>query len=478
MTLNTPAPEHLDRFAAITGRQHALTDPQDMARYLTEPRGLCHGIAAMVLRPGSTSEVAEILKLADDGPFGIVPCGGGTGLVGGQVPSASGTQIVLSLERLTRIRSVSAQSNSITAEAGVTLARVQDEAENADRLFPLSLASEGSCQIGGNLSTNAGGTAVVNYGNARDLVLGLEVVLASGRIWRGLQTLRKDNTGYDLKHLFIGAEGTLGIITAATLKLFPRPRASATAFISVADPAAAVALLTRLQTDGGGAVTGYELIPRIGLDFVFKHSSGVRDPLDKPAPWYVLAELAGYEPGSRLTDILGQALMAGITAGEIIDATVASTLAQGKMFWHLRHLMSDVQKAEGASISHDISVPVADVPAFIDEAGAAALAVVPSGRIFAFGHLGDGSLHFNISQPEGADRSAFLAHRSAVNAAVYGVVTAFGGSVSAEHGIGQLKRDLLAQTADGVGLELMKKIKSALDPRGILNPGKVLEDPR
>jgi len=476
MTLNAPTAEQMDRLADITGRRYALTEPGDMARYLVEPRKIYHGAAAMVLRPGSTAEVAEILKFADEARFGIVPQGGGTGLVGGQVPSASGTQIVLCLERLTRIRSVSATSNSITVDAGVTLTQVQNAAKDADRLFPLSLASEGSCQIGGNISTNAGGTAVVHYGNARDLVLGLEVVLANGHIWEGLQTLRKDNTGYDLKHLFIGAEGTLGIITAATLKLFPLPRASATAFISVADPAAAVALLARLQADGGGAVTGYELIPRIGLDFVLKHSSGVRDPLENPAPWYVLAELAGYEAGARLTDVLGQALMAGINAGEVIDATVASTLAQAEMFWHLRFLMSDVQKAEGASISHDISVPVADVPAFIDEAGAAALAVVPSGRLFAFGHLGDGSLHFNISQPEGADSSDFLAHRSAVNAAVYGVVTAFGGSISAEHGIGVLKRELLAQTASPVGHDLMKTIKNALDPNGILNPGKVLED--
>ncbi|VAW11826.1 D-2-hydroxyglutarate dehydrogenase [hydrothermal vent metagenome] len=476
MSLNTPDAPLLERLTAIVGRKHALTDPNDMARYLTEPRGLFTGAAAMILRPGSTREVAEILKTANAARIAIVPQGGGTGLVGGQVPSATGTEIVVSLERLDRIRSVCATSNSMTVEAGVTLIRAQDTAKDAGRLFPLSLASEGTCQIGGTLATNAGGTAVLAYGNARDLVLGLEVVLADGRVWNGLGDLRKDNTGYDLKHLFVGAEGTLGIITAATLKLVARPRATATAFIGVPDPAAAVALLARFQAACGSGVTGFEIIPRVGMDFVLKHGHNARDPLDTPAPWYVLAELSGPGDSGGLTAGLENTLAAGHDAGEVIDAAIAASTAQAAMFWHLRLALSEVQKAEGGSIKHDISVPVADIPAFIDQASAAALAVVPGGRPVAFGHLGDGNLHFNISQPAGADRDAFMARWSEVNAAVHGVVTAFGGSISAEHGIGRLKRRLLAQTADPVGLALMKSLKQTLDPNGILNPGKVLED--
>ena len=476
MSLNAPDAALLDRFAAIPGRKNALTDADDMARYLTEPRGLYTGAAAMVLRPGSTSEVAEILKIANAARIAIVPQGGGTGLVGGQVPSETGTEIVLSLERLDRIRSVCATSNSMTVEAGVTLNRVQDAAGHADRLFPLSLASEGTCQIGGNLATNAGGTAVLAYGNARDLALGLEVVLADGRVWNGLGDLRKDNTGYDLKHLFIGAEGTLGVITAATLKLFPSPRATATAFIGVPGPAAAVALLARFQAACGGRVTGFELIPRIGLDFALKHGKRARDPLEAPAPWYVLAELSDSQDRIGLTARLEDTLAAGHGAGEVIDASIAASSAQTAMFWRLRHLLSEVQKAEGGSIKHDVSVPVANIPAFIGKASAAALAVVPGARPVAFGHLGDGNLHFNISQPAGADKAAFMARWKDVNAAVHGVVATFRGSISAEHGIGRLKRGLLAQTADPVGLELMKSLKRTLDPRGILNPGKVLED--
>ena len=474
MSCNVPDKAVLDRFAEIVGPTHALTNPKDMVRYLTEPRGLYHDASPMVLRPGSTAEMSEILAIANASRVAVIPQGGGTGLVGGQVPGHSGTEIIVSTERLTAIRSLSAQGNFIVVEAGVTLDAVQKASADVDRLFPLSLGSEGTCQIGGNLSTNAGGTAVLAYGNARDLALGLEVVLADGRIWNGLRILRKDNTGYDLKHLFIGAEGTLGIITAASLKLFPRPRATATAFVAVPDPAAAVALLARTGSENSG-VTGFELFSRFGLDLVLRHGHGARDPLGTPAPWYVLIELSGSGDEIGLNEGLETTLAAAYDAGDVLDATLASSQSQAAQFWHIRQLLSEVQGLEGGSIKHDISVPVADVPAFIDLASAAAVKVVPGARVVAFGHVGDGNIHFNLSQPVGADKAEFLAEWGAVNEAVFSVVADFAGSISAEHGIGQLKRDLLAQTADPVGLALMKSLKATLDPNGILNPGKVLD---
>jgi FAD/FMN-containing dehydrogenase len=466
-------PSLLSRFAEIVGARQVIAEPADMERYLVEERGLYHGRALCVVRPGSTDEVSRVVALCNETNTKIVPQGGNTGLVGGQTPHESGDEIVLSLTRLTAIREVDPSSNTMIVEAGVTLLRAQEEAEKVDRLFPLSLASEGSCTIGGNLSTNAGGTAVLAYGNARDLVLGLEVVLADGRVLSNLSKLKKDNTGYDLKHLFMGAEGTLGIITAAVLKLFPRPRARETAFVGLASPGDALALLTLAQAGAGQSVVTFEIIPRIGIDFVLRHAPGSRDPLSGAHAWYVLMELASQaEPGLQGTaeSLLGDALEQGIAE----DAALASSLEQRNAFWRLREHLSEVQKHEGGSIKHDVSVPVATVPAFIEAATIAVEAALPGARVLGFGHLGDGNIHFNVSQPPGADKAAFLARWHEINDVVHAIVARYGGSISAEHGIGRLKRDLLPKVKDPVVLDVMRALKRTLDPKGLLNPGKVL----
>jgi FAD/FMN-containing dehydrogenase len=374
---------------------------------------------------------------------------------------------------MSRVREIDPSANAMVAEAGVTLADAQAAARQVDRLFPLSLASEGTCTIGGNLSTNAGGVAVLAYGNARELAMGLEVVLADGRVLNGLSKLRKDNTGYDLKNLFIGAEGTLGIITAATLKLFPNPRSVATAFIGLADPTRALRLLELARQFVGSGVTSFELLPRIGIDFVLTHTNGLRDPLGAKHSWYALVELSS-QMTDGLDETLAAILQAALEEGAIEDAAVAANLEQRNAFWRLRELMSESQRHEGGSIKHDVSVPVSAAPAFLERAQAAVEAFMPGARVVAFGHLGDGNIHFNVSQPIGADKAAFLAQWSAMNDVVHAIVAEFGGSISAEHGIGQLKRDLLRNTKDPVSLEIMRALKSTLDPRGILNPGKVL----
>jgi FAD/FMN-containing dehydrogenase len=361
----------------------------------------------------------------------------------------------------------------MTVEAGVTLRAAQEAAERADRLFPLSLASEGSCTIGGNVATNAGGTAVIAFGNTRDLVLGLEVVLADGRIWRGLNKLRKDNTGYDLKSLFIGSEGTLGIVTAAVLKLFPRPLARTTAFCAVPSPRAALTLLAHAKAMAGGSLTAFEFMPRIGLEFVLRHAPGTRDPLHAPSPWYVLVELSSQATRAGeavMEDLLAQAS----ERAEVSDAAIAASLDQQADFWKLREALSEVQRFEGGSIKHDVSVPVARVPAFIDETTAAVVELIPGARPVPFGHLGDGNIHYNVSQPPGGDKEAFLARWHDVNALVHTIVGHHGGSISAEHGIGRLKRHLLPEVKDAVALDLMRSLKRTLDPDGLLNPGAVL----
>jgi FAD/FMN-containing dehydrogenase len=460
----------LDRFAAIVGNKYLITDPAAQEPYLVELRGLYRGRTPAVLRPGTVAEVAAIVKLANETRTAIVPQGGNTGLVGGQIPHAG--ELVLSLNRLDRIREVDATSNTMTCEAGVVLAKAQDAAAAAERLFPLSLAAEGSCTIGGNLSTNAGGTAVLAYGNARDLVLGLEVVLADGRMWNGLSKLKKDNTGYDLKNLFVGAEGTLGVITAAVLKLFPRPRAVETAYVGLASPADALALFNLAGERAGGTVTSFELMSRTSVEFALRHGPGCRDPLGTPHPWYVLIELSSQAAGLRgaLEDLLG----AAAERGRVTDATIAASLDQRKAFWHLRDMLSDVQRFEGGSIKHDVSVPIAAVPDFIAQASAAVEALIPGCRPAAFGHLGDGNVHFNVSQPVASDAAQYLARWDEMGAVVNRIVTKLHGSISAEHGIGQLKRDLLPEVKDPVALELMRALKRTLDPNGILNPGKVL----
>lgn len=472
--LNTPDTALLERFARITGPAHALTQPEDTAPYLREWRDKFTGAAAMVLRPGSAAEVSQILALANDSRTGIVPQGGNTGLVGGQIPDSSGSQIVLSLSRLNAIRQVDAGNNSLIAEAGCILANVQQAAEAADRLFPLSLAAEGSCQIGGNLSSNAGGTGVLAYGTARQLVLGLEVVLADGRIWSGLRTLRKDNTGYDLKALFLGAEGTLGIITAAALKLFPRPAEVETALIALPSPHAALELLHVLSEASGGGLSAFEIMPRIGLEFTLAHIPDTREPFTDPHAWYVLAELSGGRTG--LGDVMQDGLADAFERGLAEDALIAMSESQREDFWRLRHGLSEAQKPEGGSIKHDISVPVSLMPDFIVRASKAVTDYLPGCRPVPFGHLGDGNVHFNVTQPKGMDRQAFLARWEEMNRIVHDIVMDMGGSISAEHGIGILKRDLLPGVKSETELDLMRSVKQALDPNGILNPGKMLPE--
>ena len=466
-----PAPDLLPRFAAIVGEKYAVTDPAALEPFLIEGRGIYHGRTSMLLRPGSVDEVAAILKLANETKTPLVPQGGNTGLVGGQIPFDG--ELILSLTRLDKIREVDPASNTMTCEAGVVLAKAQDAAAAIDRLFPLSLGAEGSCTIGGNLSTNAGGTAALAYGIARDLVLGLEVVLADGRVLNLLRKLKKDNTGYDLRHIFVGAEGTLGIITAAVLKLFPRPRAVETAFVGVPSPAAAVKLLNLAQARIGGTVTSFELIVRTVVEMAVKHGHGVRDPLTGKHPWYVLMEAAS-QNSEGLRESLEQLVADAAQQGLVEDATIAASLDQAKSFWHLRHVLPEVQKPEGGSIKHDISIPVATVPDFLAEATVAVQKLIPGSRPVPFGHVGDGNIHFNVSQPVGADQAAFLARWGEVNAVVDKIVLKYQGSISAEHGIGKLKRESLAKVKDPVALELMRGLKRMLDPNGILNPGKVL----
>ncbi len=477
MTLPAIAPDALlDRAATIVGARNVLTAPGDMAPHLVEWRDLYQGRALAVVKPGSTAEVAGLVTLAAETATPLVPQGGNTGLVGGGVPDGTGAAVVLSLTRMQAIREIDAAGDAMTLEAGVTLARAQEIAAEHGRLFPLSLASEGSCTVGGNISTNAGGTAVLAYGNMRDLVLGLEVVTADGRVWNGLRKLRKDNTGYDLKHLFIGSEGTLGIVTAAVLKLFPAPAARETALAGLASPEAALALLSRAKSAAGGALTAFELMPRIGLDFVLKHGADTRDPLASPHPWYVLMEVSGAD-ADGLRGVLEDVLGAAMEAGEVDDASLAASLDQRAALWRLRHLMSEVQKAEGGSIKHDVAVPVAAVPAFLAEASAAVEALVPGCRPVPFGHLGDGNIHFNVSQPVGAGREGYIARWEEMNRAVHAIVARHGGSISAEHGVGRLKRDLLPGVKSEVELDMMRAIKHALDPQGLLNPGVVLAHP-
>jgi FAD/FMN-containing dehydrogenase len=465
-----PSTDLLSRFAKIVGDKYAITDPQAQLPYLTEMRDLYRGRTPMVLRPGSVEEVSRIVALANETGTGIVPQGGNTGLVGGQLPFHD--EILLSLNRLDRIREVDAASNTITCEAGVTLGRAREAAAAVDRLYPQLLPSEGTCTIGGNLSTNAGGTAALAYGIARSHALGIEVVLADGRVLNNLNKLKKDNTGYDLKNLFIGAEGTLGIITAAVLRLVPRPRAIETAFAGVASPQAALELLMLAQNRTTG-VTSCEIMTRAGIEAVLRYGANCRDPLSEPHPWYVLIELSS-QASTGLREVLEEILAEGHAQGLIADATVADSLEQAKAFWRVRELFGEVQRHLGGSIKHDVSVPVAAVPAFIAEANAAVTELIPGARPLPFGHLGDGNIHYNVNQPEGAEKAAFLARWDDVNAVVFAVVAKFGGSISAEHGVGIMKRDLLPRVKDPVALDLMRTLKRTLDPKGILNPGKVL----
>ena len=470
----------MDRSAALARIREAVgpagivDDPDDQAPYLKEWRGNFQGSAELVVRPSTTEETAAVVTACAEAGIGLVPQSGNTGLVGGACPHEHGREIILSTDRLNRIRSIDPVNDTLTAEAGVILQTIQEAAADADRLFPLSLAAEGSCRIGGNLSTNAGGTGVLRYGNARDLVLGLEVVLPDGQIWDGLRDLRKDNTGYDLKQLFIGAEGTLGVITAAVLKLFPRPRQTVTAFAAIRDPHAGTALLNRAREAAGDSVTACELIPRIGLEFGLRHVTGTVDPLSERQDWYLLLEFTSPVTDAPLRDWMEALLAQGLEDGLVLDATVASSEAQSGKLWHIREAIVEGQRHEGGSIKHDVSVPVARTADMIAEATAAVEKRLPEIRTVAFGHLGDGNIHFNLSQPVGADRQAFLARWGEFNEIVHGIVAGMGGSISAEHGIGRLKRGEMAERKSAVEMDLMHRIKQALDPQGIMNPGKVV----
>jgi len=471
---------------AVVGPKGIVDDPREIERYLAETRGMYRGRAGLVVRPISTAEVAEVVRLAAAARLPIVPQGGNTGLCGGGVPQDD-QAVVLSLGRMNRIRAVDPVDFTITVEAGCILAEIQKAADGVDRLFPLSLGAEGSCQIGGNLSTNAGGIGVLHYGNTRDLCLGLEVVLPDGRIWDGLGALRKDNTGYDLKQLFIGAEGTLGVITAATLKLFPRPRETETAFLALARAIDAMELFARARAASGDQLTAFELIPRRGLEFAIRHVAGIVDPLDRPYAWYALLDVSSSRPGSNLRASLETFLTEASEAGLIADGVVASSAQQSQQLWRIREAMVEAQRYEGGSIKHDVSVAVSRVAECIERLTSAVGARIPGCRPLAFGHVGDGNIHFNVSEPVRADlktdpapTKAFLARRTTVNDIVHGIVAGMGGSISAEHGIGILKRDELPRYKPAVALQLMRALKRALDPEDIMNPGKIftLDEPK
>jgi FAD/FMN-containing dehydrogenase len=454
-----------------------IDDPQDMAPYLTEQRGRFSGGALAVVRPSATEQVAAVVKAARAAGIQIVPQGGNTGLVGASMSYPGERAVVLSLQRMNRIRELDVLDYSATVEAGCILANVQQAAENADRLFPLSLGSEGSCTIGGLLSTNAGGTMTIRYGNMRELVLGIEAVLPDGRVWNGLRRLHKNNTGYDLKHLFIGGEGTLGIVTAAVLKLFPRPRQIETAFIAVPDPKAAIELLARLRAATGDSLSGFELIPRMLMDFALRHIEKVADPLAEAHPWYVLAEASTGTEGDMLRTAIEQALGAAMEDGLVLDATLAASETQRNAFWFIREAIVQSQKFEGGSIKHDISVPVSRVADFIARASAAVKAAMPGIRPVPFGHVGDGNIHFNLTQPAGADTKAYMAEWERMNHIVHEVALDLGGSISAEHGIGRFKRDEMRQVKPAPELDMMLAIKAALDPEGLMNPHALLPGP-
>ncbi len=466
-------PALVERLKAIVG-ERGLVPAAEQAPFVTDWRDQYHGKAAAVVRPATTEEVAEVVALLAAQRIAMVPQGGNTSLCGASVPDASGAQVVINLSRMNRVRAVDPDNNTMTVEAGCVLANLQQEADRHDRLFPLSLGAQGSCEIGGNLSTNAGGTGVLRYGNTRELVLGLEVVLPDGQVWNGLRGLRKDNTGYDLKHLFVGAEGTLGIITAAVLKLFPKPRSQETALVAVESPAAAVRLLGKLRESCGERVTGYELMARVCIDLVMRHMPGTSDPLGARHDWYVLVELSDSSEGPALAQVLERALERGVEAGLVVDAAIAASQAQRSALWKLREDIAEAQKLDGPSVKHDVSVPVSRVPQLIEQAGAALEARFPDIRIVAFGHVGDGNIHYNCSKAERQEAAAFFAEAPQVNRIVYDTVAALGGSISAEHGLGALKREEIRRYKSALELDLMRAVKRTLDPHGLMNPGKVL----
>lgn len=463
----------LDSLAARLGPEGWVTDDERRAPYEREWRGYWSGSCLGVARPDSAEAVAEVVRLAGNAAIPIVPHGGNTGLVAGGVPRGG---IVLSTERMTAIRDIDRTNMTMTVDAGCILANIQHAAADVGLYFPLSLGAEGSCRIGGNISTNAGGVAVLRYGNMRDLVLGLEAVLPDGRIWDGLRALRKDNTGYDLKQLFIGAEGTLGVVTGAVLKLFPAIRETVTALAAVNSWEDALDLLNRLQAAGGNALSACEAISREALDVAFEHIPDVDDPFRAPHPLYVLLELTSPRDASGLYELAERELAHALEDGVAVDIVVAQSEAQRAALWRLREAVPEAQPKAGGSIKHDIAVPVSAVPGFVKRADSYARERLPGVRVIAFGHLGDGNLHYNLSQPVGTGKSAFLAHWDEVTGAIHDIAASFGGSFSAEHGIGEIKRTELSRLRSATEIDLMRKIKRAIDPANIMNPGKIIPD--
>lgn len=475
--LRTAAPideSIVERLKAVVGPGGYIDDPKDLEGYCRSWRDDWVGAVPLLLRPKTTEEVAALVRICAETKTAIVPQGGNTGLTGASQPHADMSEVIISTSRMNRIREVDTANDTLTVEPGVILQEIQRVAADHDRLFPLSLGAEGSCQIGGNISTNAGGTQVLRYGNMRALVLGLEVVLPSGEIWNGLRSLRKDNTGYDLKHLFIGAEGTLGIVTAAVLRLFPLPSATETAWVALESPEKAVELLGFMKSKFGEQVSGFELLQRSVVDLVLEHIPNTEDPVAGRYPWYVLTEISGQgAPGSlgeAFTDVLGEAAEQGLIA----DAAVAASGAQGEKFWYMREEMAEAQKRAGPSIKHDVSVPVSSIPTFLAEAATALEAAYPGINIVTFGHVGDGNMHYNPVAPDGWTRQAFAGERAKVNRIIHDLVIRHDGSISAEHGVGRLRLDENMHYKSPVEIELMRSVKKALDPDNIMNPGKVI----
>ncbi len=467
---NAPAKDKLDAIRAIVGPK-GIYEGEDGAPFLSEWRSRWPGKAALIVAPASTEEVAAVVKYCSDNDIAITPQGGNTGLVGGQIPL--GDEILISLKRMRRIRAIEPLNNTMTVDARVTLSEAQEAASEAGRLFPLSIGSEGSCQIGGVISTNAGGVNVLRYGNTRDLVLGIEAVTPSGEIWHGLKRLRKDNTGYDLKQLFIGGEGTLGIVTGAVLKLLPAPAEKVTVMAGVDDPQAAVALLSHVQNSTGGLASSFEMMARICIDLTLKHIPQTRDPMAQTYPYYVLTEFSSAQ-ASGLRAVVEDVLAAAMEQGLVKDAVIAENETQAHDFWRIRHSLSEAINGEGLGARHDVSVATSDIPAFLEKAGAAVLKVAPDARIVPFGHIGDGNVHYDILGPVGAAKDVLEPVRPQIESTVYDVIGEFSGSISAEHGVGRHRRESLAKRKSPVEMEMMRAIKKALDPKGIMNPGKML----
>ena len=464
----------VEMLANIVGPSACLTG-EEATPYATDWRRRYFGAALCVVKPSSTEEVARVVRACAEAGVPIVPQGGNTGLCGGATPDAAGRAVILNLSRMNRVRAIDEINSTVTVEAGCTLASVQQAAEQSGRLFPLSLAAEGTAQIGGNLSTNAGGTAVLRYGNTRDLVLGIEVVLPDGAIWDGLRGLRKDNTGYDLKHLFIGAEGTLGVITAAVLKLFPLPQSRIAAVVALRDASEALRLLTFVQQRVGNRLTGFEVFSDFCLGLVLKHFPESVAPFGQRHPQYLLMEISEQGPEAAAAEMLEGVLGEALEAGLIVDAAVSRSLAQFKALWALRDNISEAQAKEGPNVKHDVSIPISRMADYISATDEELARAYPSARVVTFGHVGDGNVHYNVSAPEGVDASEFIReHTEAINRLVHDSVSRFGGSISAEHGLGQYKRLEITRYKSPVEMRLMRAVKYAIDPRGLMNPGKVL----